>query len=1046
MLLSVVVSIKGKLAGCNADAIVGNVNGKPCLFGTMDTYGKSPEEIASGFGISSDFSDGVFKDFLPLNLPDKMSVSYTENIFTSEIRDKDIIFKFSKFNNSSAVLFSFESFCSNKNLLSKFIKAAADFFAVKNFLFYSQSGNISMFKKTLPSDIKLSCFPKQAAESKTLILSSVDFTVSDSVFARAVKLLFGLEKTDLFIIYSDLQTRCIIGIPSFSNKFISGQDMYIEMDIKSGISFKICGCFTFSFVAHCVFNADCAIAPSSFVLSTYTFLSEPIPLFGPFSIGDTCLTIEIGSKIKFSMYTNLFIREIQLFGALTLQIKGQAVVPQLISACVSDLTIPRLINNLAGRIVEGVEILDFIKISGLSFQKLSPYTKDVLKNGNLEKISNDFNAQINSEQFQLETDKIKLTPFAGGYDLTDLKHMRHYFISSDGNLQLTAQFYYASENDVIGNYTIEKGIFLCGSIEIFNKKFEVLFSYCEGMRLLAYAKIPEINLGFIKMSSSGIKGSENEFLPILQNSILSQFFDFSENNRDMIFFLQAEEKDVSFYFDGKLVFLNFITASARLIYSQGYILADIRTEFAGLLYISLHLKVAYSDFTNAKFEFCFIMDTSGLTEKLKSVTAKIDNAIGKLREKMNNANKEIDRAQAHVNELYSQIKYFDDKIAQCRYSISHAKWWKKAFVAIAKGVEIGGYEIAKAGIYAAIGVATAALNVAKGMLTLSECIGEGVLKAVNGVIKGAMSLFYINYIRLSASAGTFQQGFQAKIQFVAFGKTYTFEKRIGDRSLNDSPVSAIEDAIDDTLSADLNNIENGSFRSNWNRYKIEKFTTLQQCSQMDEAKIYLSSSVKLMKNMQNNYLSEFSSPIVEFDEMNISVMNMLDDLHNIFNTAESISTIKELAYSMGALKRSIRAKEKKGKLRGDKLNNAKALITEYDETRLLYDKICVTGLSVRRSINSMEKQYSGMKSAAKACGKEITSSKGNLAVVIDKTERDMYSIFPVERNDGSFINLSRERLIRECFEKTDKEVGRNVSDDVVHMRSKSRKGIYKSRL
>lgn len=355
MLLSVVVSIKGKLAGCNVDAIVGNVNGKPCLFGTMDTYGKSPEAIASGFGISSDFSDGVFKDFLPLNLPDKMSVSYTENIFTSEIRDKDIIFKFSKFNNSSAVLFSFESFCSNKNLLSKFIKAAADFFAVKNFLFYSQSGNISMFKKTLPSDIKLSCFPKQAAESKTLILSSVDFTVSDSVFARAVKVLFGLEKTDLFIIYSDLQTRCIIGIPSFSNKFISGQDMYIEMDVKSGISFKICGCFTFSFVAHCVFNADCAIAPSSFVLSTYTFLSEPIPLFGPFSIGDTCLTIEIGSKMKFSMYTNLFIREIQLFGALTLQIKGQAVVPQFISASVSDLTIPRLINNLAGRIGEYVE-------------------------------------------------------------------------------------------------------------------------------------------------------------------------------------------------------------------------------------------------------------------------------------------------------------------------------------------------------------------------------------------------------------------------------------------------------------------------------------------------------------------------------------------------------------------------------------------------------------------------------------------------------------------------------------------------------------------
>ena len=52
-------------------------------------------------------------------------------------------------------------------------------------------------------------------------------------------------------------------------------------------------------------------------------------------------------------------------------------------------------------------------------------------------------------------------------------------------------------------------------------------------------------------------------------------------------------------------------------------------------------------------------------------------------------------------------------------------------MAIAKGIEIGAYEVAKAGIYVAIGVATAALQVAKAAVQLAGKVGEGVMKAVN---------------------------------------------------------------------------------------------------------------------------------------------------------------------------------------------------------------------------------------------------------------------------------------------------------------------------
>lgn len=67
--------------------------------------------------------------------------------------------------------------------------------------------------------------------------------------------------------------------------------------------------------------------------------------------------------------------------------------------------------------------------------------------------------------------------------------------------------------------------------------------------------------------------------------------------------------------------------------------------------------------------------------------------------------------------------------------------------------------------------------------SLGGLVGEGVLKAVNGVIKGAMSLFFLNYIKLEASADMKQSYFNVEIEFVALGKTYHFKKEIGKKRL-----------------------------------------------------------------------------------------------------------------------------------------------------------------------------------------------------------------------------------------------------------------------
>lgn len=247
-----------------------------------------------------------------------------------------------------------------------------------------------------------------------------------------------------------------------------------------------------------------------------------------------------------------------------------------------------------------------------------------------------------------------------------------------------------------------------------------------------------MDLGFAKIGPSQVVPESEKQFPLGENNVISQFMNVKQPG--IVFFLSAVERDVCFYLDGRIELLSLFVADARIIFCSGLISIDFRLLWLGFLQISLHLKVAYNTFTNGGFEFCLIVDTTGLKEKLSAVTRKIDEAIQRLRAKIDNATREIDRAQAHVNELYGQIDSFSRRIEDCRRAIRQAKWWKRAFVAIAKGIEIGAYEVAKVGVYAAIGVATAALQVAKGFIAISGAIGEGVMKAVNGLIQGAMSL------------------------------------------------------------------------------------------------------------------------------------------------------------------------------------------------------------------------------------------------------------------------------------------------------------------
>lgn len=946
---------------------------------------------------------------------------------------------------SSDILYDAGVNQAERNTVMNAVENISDFFGIRKFLIFVQTGNgyvLPPMRQNTDSPVKV---PAEVGNYAMLIYAHASFE-GNSIFIKAVNTLFGLKQTDLFLGVGKKDFLCMFNIPAFKTSFMESRNMYMQMVIGAVPVFRLKGSFILSFLPEMEFFVDCSMETKAFTLEAYAHMERPISLFGPFSIGDTCLMIKFKTGFSFGMYTSLYIRELQLFGAVILTQQGSTITPDLLSAAVSDISIPILLDNLAGKHIEGIDALDFIKITGLSFQNMDPFDAEAVREKNLPCIVDEFNAKTDSSALKLNVEQVQMTAFGSGHDLTDLKRMRHYYIDKSGKIKLTAQFYYAKVNTTMGNYTVERGLFICGVVEIFKKRFEALFSYREKEGILAYAKIPSINLGFLKLGPSKAGQGDGTQLPISSNSVMSQFLDQKQDG--IVFFLKAGDGDIFFYLDGNVQLLSLFEIDARILFCKGLISVDLKFVWLSILQVSLQLSVNYNSFTSGGFSFCLVIDTSKLTEKLTAVTKKIDEAIKKLQNKINNAKKELDRAQAHVNELYGQISNIDKKISQCRLAIKNAKWWKRAFVAIAQGIKIGAYEVAKAGIYAAIGVATAALKVAKKATELAGKIGESVMKAVNAVIKGAMSLFYINYIKLSAKANPDEQSFEAGIQFVALGKTYTFDKTFKMTAFKKAPTDVLSDNINSEMDEDVKNIEAGVSKTNWQRYQPENLTFQQQCRRLEEAHEYMRSSVAMMKSMQNTYVDGFSTPMKEFDEMNVDLDNALDSVENILDTGVQAGNVAALGNAMGGLKRSVAYREKKGVFRSEELDETKELISQYDEARIFYNQVVREADHVRRQRSILKRHSDKITEATRnKCGEVVVKGGGtNMADVLHKVETQLYEEFPVTRSGENFINLSRENCIREAFIEAEAEMGITPDQNIQKLRNRSRKGKYNSRL
>ena len=871
----------------------------------------------------------------------------------------------------------------------------------------------------------------------------------NTVIGKAMDALFGIKQVelDMFFGASGKDFCGYVLLPVFQSGALTVEELYFGLGFKAQmVQMLLSGTFSFSFLEGVLFRVQCELNNQGFCIEAFARLDKPKHLFHTFSIGDTCLAIGYQNGFIFQMFCNLYMGEIKLFGALGLTVTGSVPVPDLISCAVTDITLPIFVRSITGKNISGLEAFDFIQLLGLPMgvNDTFPIKADTPP----EETARLFNERISDKSFALSADRLRTECFQDGVILTDKMRMRHYYINKDGKLQLQAQFYYAMKNMTLGDYTITRGIFTCCTLRLFDKiEFQALLSISETDGLMAYACIRNLNLGFLKLEGSGMNTqSDNPLASLPQNSLLRQFIDPDE--KGAVFYLRAGDTEVSFYIDAKLELLGLYRFAARILYAKGIVSVDTRFSLAGCLDVSLHIGANYASFSSANFSFELVVDCTGLEKKLKAVQDKINQAIDNLRNKINSVKKRLTDAQNQVNELYGQIRRLDDNIQNCRNAIKNAKWYKKAFVAIAKGIEIAAYEVAKAGIYVAIGVAKAALEVAKQIVNISGIVGEGVLRAVNGAITATLNLFFVRYIRLASKVSTSEQNFSAEIEFVALGKTYHYQTTIGRSALSGNPAKALSDNMNSRMNNDLNNMEQGAFRSNRNRYKHEEYTIAQNKTRLRDGMLQLKSGTNLLCRMQENYIDGCGESMPEFEEFNVSYGQAMNDVTSLLELADRSVDFHDMNDAVAMVEEEMNGQEEK--VRDTTFIPVKKAIADYKDSLDLLKAVQNSMGQIEMQQQTLNTHVETMKKKEQAHQKEMIETGTRPAVdmvqVLNQTEELIYEEFPISRNKKGMINLSREPLIHQYLDEARSEFGGEETENIRKMRTRAAKGRYESRL
>lgn len=1074
--LSVELQIEGSVLTMPAKLSLGYRKDGMVVHGTVQAASIRPEELIIQINKDAGAKIGSYLKKMTGFLPEELTFHYENGQSLVWVQNRHSSLGIVWVNNTLACLIRIQV---DKNAqsgsLNGYISQAAGLFGIEQIYLYGRRGSgasLPLLTSTVFGKAEEFRYPSAMRDCDVLFCGKFSYDKDKDLVGKFLYMVFGIEQMKLSL-FMGMGKQGFAGyamLPIISGSVMSAEELYLGVECQKGVNMKLAGTFRFSFVPGALFHVDANIGTQGFLLETFAELKNPVTIYKNFKIGDTALAIGVGmSGMTFRMFSNLYIGEIKVFGAIGLAVMPDIVKMEFISAAITDITLPKLIKNIFGKGVNFADELDFIALSGLPLAeatdgKIRISDKDNVKDEQVRSnIVSQFNNLVKSQSFTVDAESVFLERIAGvtGEDiivLTDKSRMRHYYINAQGKLNLQAQFYFSVVDTRFGDYTIKKGVFVCGSITLFQRfKVRALFSMSQEDGILAYANIDKIDLGIVRIESSGINPQDNPLNYFPQDSLLWLLMDHKptvQGNKPAevkptgaVFFLRAGKNECSFYIDGKVVLFGFYGIAAKILYVGKTISVDVRINIGKLIKAAFQLKASYADFTNLKFSIALIIDCTGLEKALKKVQAGIDQAIKKLREEVNKAQKDLTQAQRNVNELHSQINTLDNKIQDCKRAIKKAKWYQ-FWIPIGKGAEIAAYEVAKAGIYVAIGVANAALEVAKLAVGIGGIVGEAVLKAINGAISATLNLFFIKYVKLMAAASMKEQSFEAEIEFIALGKTFHFSKTVGAKQFLDQPENLLDENISQRLQPELDNIKNGSFKSHRRRYKKMQCSMREYKKMLGQGMEQIHSSSALLQGMSEIYINNCGEMLPQYEYFNQSYERALGEVEAVLDLTDNSMNFSKMDEAVAMIKKAVKDPTKN--IKEEKRQALEPAIKEYEAAMRLVGKINENAQDIRDQRTNLSMQLEQMRKAEaqnlKTKARTATIADEDIEKIVNDTEELLYINFPPTKVRGTYINLGREKKIIEHLDDVRKRMGLSESDSVKKTRTKSTPQKYTQRL
>ncbi|MBE5321624.1 hypothetical protein IM793_20850 [Pedobacter sp. MR2016-19] len=710
-------------------------------------------------------------------------------------------------------------FFKDGNVLEQFIYDTMTFFAIKKVALIVRNKSslaINQYLNRSASDY----FPGMVLSDRygkyQLVANSLfDLENSDSAFGSGLYQLTGLDHIDL-VIAASLNTSKFEAMLISANIKKDGyeiENLYFGIKNDNGFYLEAGGKLNFPLKDDVLtFVLAGNLSVSSFTLSASS--NYKIPLNTRISLSDLGLMIGVGATgITFGMTGRVTTNNISIFAGFIVSQANIGLITAAITSTKGRTSLKDIIVDIAEVDFPGIEFLDVVALADFEINNAKmPHWNP--EEANKAEILNNFNSSLPTELAISGVENLQVSALGTSRQsiFTDTSTMRHYRVDSSGAISLNCQLFICTQPTRIGNYQMNVGFFLCGTIEIFNVKARGLFLLEPGNAILALIEISKIEIkGIFELTRS------RKTMPMepIEGGLAGALIKADAQGPVLYLNINRASKKLEFYLSAYVNILNIFQLDALILLKDRKVYIDLELQYVGFK-ILFHLDGNYADFSSSGFSSRLVFDTSGFIKLLEEAQNAVRDAARSVQNSIENANRKLTEAQQQILNLSNTINEYNDYIRGYLDRREDASWWR-VDEKIYYSAQILYYETLKVGVNVAIGVAYGALEIAKAALTLGGKVASGALEAVANILSAITRLLWIKSFVLSMEFTSNARKIEAELELTVFGNDIKLKGSLDvDKAMNDIG-ALITGFVKDKLSAKTqevtSNINNGIFRT-----------------------------------------------------------------------------------------------------------------------------------------------------------------------------------------------------------------------------------------